>query len=314
MLDFSRFDSLVSLVSFFDTDITCRKYLAEARWGDDVVCPYCGAHHCYSCEDGRFSCPNRECKRAFNVTVGTIFENSKLPLTKWFVAIYLNSSNKKGVSSCQLARDLSITQKSAWNVLQKIRSLFVQNDSVVIDGDVEMDEAYLGGDNKWRHETKKIPNGQGGANKTPIFGMICRENGNVVALKVNNTKRDTIFPLISQFVSDKDTVLFTDESVIYKNLHSACGFPHYACNHSEGNFSDGNGVHTNNIEGFWSHFKGMVRGTYHHVSVVYLQRYIDEMCFRWNTRNESEGDRFKFIFGACVGRFTYKDVRLSNIA
>lgn len=309
-LDFSHFNSLFSLVRHFNSNDVCKTFLAEARWGEDVVCPYCGEHHCSRCKDGRFNC--KKCDRKFNVTVGTIFENSKIGLDKWFMGIYLVSSHKSGISSCQLARDIEVTQKSAWFMLNKIRSTFGQNDNVALVGNVEVDEAYVGGDNKWRHESKKLSGGQGGANKTPIFGMICRENGNVVALKVEDTKSKTILPLISQFVSGDDTIVYTDESSIYNNLYSSCGFPRKACNHGNGEFSDGNGVHTNNIENFWHHFKAMIKGIYRHISVDYMQRYVDEECFRWNSRDWNEGERFKFVFNSCIGKFTYEDVKLTR--
>ena len=308
MIDFRHFNSLDSLTSYFTSNEVCKDFLAEQRWGDDVVCPYCGAHHCHKCADGRYHCSSRECGRKFGVTVGTIFESSHIALRKWFMAIYLVSSHKKGISSCQISRDIAVTQKTAWFMLMKIRSCFGQNDSVELKGDVEMDEAYVGGDNKWRHESKKIAGGQGGANKTAIFGLVQRSNGNVVALKVDNTQRKTIFPIIEQFVSVRDSILYTDESKIYAALNEKNGYKHLACNHSEGRYSDGCGTHTNGIEGFWSHFKRMIDGIYHHVSEDYIQCYIDEECFRWNTRKDDESERFKKFFGAIIGTFTYNDV------
>lgn len=306
MLDFSHFNSLFALVNYFNTKEICRDFLVEQRWGDNVVCPYCGEHHCGRCKDGRFNC--KHCDRKFNVTIGTIFENSKISLQKWFMGIYLISSHKKGISSYQLARDINVTQKTAWFMLHKVRSCFGQSDEIAFVGGVEMDEAYIGGDNKWRHESKKKEGGQGGANKTSIFGLVGRENGSVVAFKVPDTKRDTIYPIINQFVGRKDTILYTDESRIYSSLYKDCGFKHLSCNHSKGEYSDGNGNNTNTIESFWSHFKRMVKGIYHQISVDYTQRYVDEECFRWNTRDWNEGRRFKFVFKSCIGKFTYNDV------
>lgn len=308
MLDFSCFDSLVSLVSFFETEDVCKSFLADARWGEDVVCPYCGAHGCHRCSDGRFLCSNRECHKKFGVKVGTVFESSNLPLKTWFMGIYLVSSHKRGISSYQLARDLGVTQKTAWFMEHKIRSCFGQDDSVALVGHVEGDEAYVGGDEKWKHESKKVSGGQGGANKTPIFGLISREDDRVVAVKVPNTKGSTILPLINQFVGGSDTVVYTDESVIYNALHKKCGFKHLTCNHANKEFSDGNGITTNSIEGFWSHFKRMIKGTYFHFSEDYTQRYIDEECFRWNTKDETEGKRFELFFKSCIGRCSFSDV------
>lgn len=309
MLDFSAFNSLHALVRYFTSNEICKDFLAAQRWGNDVVCPYCGSHNCHKCKDGRFVCSNRSCSKKFSVTVGTIFEASNLPLTKWFEGIYLISAHKKGISSHQLSRDLGVTQKTAWNMLHKVRSCFSQNDEIGLSGQVEIDEAYIGGNNKWRHEWKKQEGGQGGANKTSIVGLLERTDGRVVAVKTDDTTRKTLFPLISQFVEGSGTIVYTDESRIYDALQKDLGIAHLTCNHSAKLFSDGNGTHTNGIEGFWSHFKRMVYGTYHWVSEDYIQRYIDEHCFRWNTRKMKEGERFEIFFNACIGKFTYNDVR-----
>ena len=128
-INFAQFNSLIALVDYFNTEDKCKAAIAQERWGDgEAVCPYCGCTHTYSCKDGRYSCPN--CKRKFNVTVGTIFENTKLSLRKWFMAMYLVSSTKKGVSSHQLARDLAVTQKTAWFILHKVRGLYGITDEI----------------------------------------------------------------------------------------------------------------------------------------------------------------------------------------
>lgn len=315
MVNFSHFDSVFALTSHFTSNEICKDFLAQQRWDDDVVCPYCGEHHCYRCVDGRFLCPNRDCHKKFNSTVGTIFEASRIPLTKWFLAIYLVSSHKKGISSHQLGRDISVTQKTAWFMLQKVRSCFAQDDSVALEGEVEIDEAYVGGDNKWRHEWKKKKHGQGGANKSAIFGMIQRDNGHVVAIHVPNTTKETIIPIINQFIEVNGTTIYTDESVIYKTLTKENGYKHFTCNHSLKEFSVG-GVGINSMEGFRSHFKRMIDGVYHHISIAYLQRYVDEECFRWNTKHLKSGARFEIVFGACLGKFTYDDVKsvVRNVA
>ena len=136
MIDFSKFNSLIDIALYFDTEEKCKETIAQARWSDgDVICPYCGAHNCHKRKDGRYVC--RNCNHNFSVTVGTIFENTKISLVKWFMAMYLISSHKKGVSSHQIARDVHITQKSAWYILHKIRSLYQQDDSIALEGEVE---------------------------------------------------------------------------------------------------------------------------------------------------------------------------------
>lgn len=112
-IDFTKFDSLISVADYFDSEDKCKRTLAESRWGDDVICPKCGKHHCKMSETGRYHCT--ECNHNFSCTVGTIFENTKISLRKWFFAIYMITSNKKGVSSCQLSRDIKVSQKTAWN-------------------------------------------------------------------------------------------------------------------------------------------------------------------------------------------------------
>lgn len=127
MNDFTRFNSIISLITYFNCEATCVKALEESRWGNIICCPHCGSLHCSRRADGRLRC--NECKHNFSCTTGTIFENTKLPLQKWFIAMYLISSHKKGVSSLQIMRDCEVTQKTAWFMLQKIRGLFAQDDS-----------------------------------------------------------------------------------------------------------------------------------------------------------------------------------------
>ena len=136
MIDFSKFNNIISLTSYFTSNEVCKQAIAESRWADgDVVCPYCGKHRCKEGKGGRYHCTG--CNRNFSCLVGTIFENTKLPLVKWFVAMYYISSHKKGVSSHQLSRDLAVTQASAWHMLQKIRLLYAQSDADYFDGTVE---------------------------------------------------------------------------------------------------------------------------------------------------------------------------------
>ena len=204
-INFSQFNSLIALVDYFNTEDKCKQAIAQERWGDDeAVCPYCGCTHTYSCTDGRYSCSH--CHKTFSVTVGTIFENTKVSLRKWFMAMYLVSSTKKGVSSHQLARDIKVTQKTAWFMLQKIRGLYGQSDATVLSHEDEMDEMYLGGRETNKHESKKVERTQGRSTKTktPIFGMIERE-GKVVAMKVSDTKGATLLPIVSQFVEEGAT-------------------------------------------------------------------------------------------------------------
>lgn len=307
MIDFDRFNSIFELTAFFSTEDRCKRAIRDSRWAkNDVVCPYCGGHHCVERADGRYRC--QHCRRNFSVTVGTIFENTKIPLRKWFIAMYLISSHKKGVSSHQLGRDLHITQKTAWFILHKVRTLYGQYDTPALSGEVEVDEMYLGGRETNKHDSKRTEHAHGRSlkTKTPIFGMAERD-GIVRALVVPNTQMNTLMPIIKQFVAT-GSMVFTDEMGGYKNLTHE-GYAHGVIRHNLRQYSKG-GVTTNTIEGFWGHFKRMVFGTYHFVSKAYLQRYIDEAVYRYNTRKADETARFTYMFRMAIGKCSYADVKM----
>lgn len=305
MIGLEKFDNLISLITYFKDNETCKRFLKEQRSGDDVVCPYCGHHHCRARSNGQFRCPN--CLNNFSVLVGTIFENTKIALVKWFSAMYLISSHKKGISSHQLARDISVTQKTAWHILHKVRSLYGQNDSIELSEDVECDEAYIGGNEKNKHESKKTEGTQGRSlkTKTPVFGMAQR-NGNIVALKTQDTKGRTLMPIIRQFVKEGSRI-YTDEYIGYNSLVES-EYSHAVVNHGAKQFVDGD-KHTNTIEGFGAQLKRAIFGIYHFVSAKYLQRYVDEAVFRYNSREQSESYRFKTMFHRSIGIFRYADVK-----
>ena len=281
-LTLEHFDSLISLANHFNSDKRCRDFITERRWGKVVVCPHCGCTHIYECGNGdnQFKCAH--CHKRFSCLVGTIFENTKLPLQKWFMAMYLISSHKNGISSHQLARDIEVTQKTAWYILHKVRTLFNQYDTPTLEGEVEIDEMYLGGRETNKHESKKTEKTQGRSTKTktPIFGMVARK-GEARAVVVPNTQAATLMPIIKQFVADK-AYIFTDELSSYAGLAKE-GYKHGVIHHGEKEFSKDE-ITTNSVEGFWGHFKRMVFGNYHFVSKAYLQQYVNEAVYRYNTR------------------------------
>lgn len=324
MIDFSQFDSLIAMTMYFNNEDTCKQAIIETRWSDgDVVCPYCGQHHCATRKDGKFRC--NKCKRNFSCKVGTIFEDSNLSLVKWFIAMYLISSHKKGISSCQLARDIKVTQSTAWYMLQKIRLLYPQSDSEAFGGTVECDEVYIGGKEKWKHKSMRTPHTQGRSTKTktPVFGMMERstivnakgkvENISYVhAFVVENTNRATLQPIIQQFVENGSRVI-TDELNAYNGL-AALGYTHAIVNHGSEEYANGD-IFTNSIEGFWSHFRRMITGCYHDASDEHLQSYIDEAVYRWNTRKMSESERFAHMFNKAIGLVvTWEELKLCNVA
>lgn len=330
MIDFSQFDSFIAMTMYFNNEAVCRNAIVETRWGigeeQDIVCPYCGKHHCATRKDGKFRC--NHCKRNFTCKVGTIFEDSNLSLVKWFIAMYLISSHKKGISSCQLARDIKVTQKTAWYMLQKVRALYAQKDSEALSGEVECDEVYIGGKEKWKHKSMRTPNTQGRSTKTktPVFGMMERSTivnakgeeefmSYVRSIVVEKTDKNTLLPIIGQFIGEGSTV-FTDELNAYNQVGNM-GYNHRICNHGALQFvcEDDGSVYTNNIEGFWSHFRRMITGCYHDVSDEHLQSYIDEACFRWNTRKASESERFSDMFNKSIGLIvTWSELKLCKVA
>ena len=324
MIDFSKFNNIISLTTYFSSENKCKQAIIESRWADgDVVCPYCGEHHCVKRLDGRFRC--KTCRRNFSCLVGTIFENTKLPLIKWFVAMYLISSHKKGVSSHQLSRDINVTQATAWYMLQKIRLLYPQSDSDVFEGTVECDEVYIGGKEKWKHKSMRTPNTQGRSTKTktPVFGMMERstiinakgkeENiSQVHTFVVEKTDKSTLQPIIQQFVMEGSRVI-TDELNAYKGLNKL-GYSHAIVNHGAEEYANGD-IFTNSIEGFWSHFRRMISGCYHDVSDEHLQSYIDEAVYRWNTRKMSESERFAHMFKMSIGIVSkWTDIKIGLLA
>ena len=310
MIDFKKFNSVISLTSYFTSDEKCKQAIIESRWSDgDVVCPYCGGHHCAVRKDGKFRC--KHCGKNFSCLVGTIFENTKLPLIKWFLAMYFISSHKKGISSYQLATNIEVTQTTAWYMLQKVRLLYPQSDAEAFDGTVECDEVYIGGKEKWKHKSMRTPKTQGRSTKTktPVFGMMERstfenEKGEIEnityvhAFVVENTNRATLQPIIQQFVAD-DSRVITDELSAYNGL-AELGYTHAVVAHGAEEYANGD-VFTNSIEGFWSHFRRMIVGCYHDVSDEHLQQYIVEAVYRWNTRKTSESERFTDMFAKSIG-------------
>lgn len=323
MIDFTQFDSLVTVADYFVDEKTCKQALTEARWGYDIVCPNCGKHHCARRSDGRFRC--QACDHNFSCTTETIFENTKLPLRKWFLAMYLISSHKKGISSLQLSRDIEVTQKTAWHMLHKIRSLYAQDGESQFDGTVECDEVYIGGKEKWKHKSMRTPHTQGRSTKTktPVFGMMERtaiknEDGEIEpmsyvrALVVEKCDKSTLQSIILRFVK-KGSFVMTDELSAYNGL-GGLGYYHGIVRHSEEEYANDN-IFTNSIEGFWSHFRRMITGCYHNVSDGHLQAYIDEAVFRWNTRKMSESRRFAHMFRMSVGLIVrWSEIRVGLVA
>lgn len=302
MINIRAFNSLFELLEAFPTEESCIKYLEALRWRDRIVSPFDPESKVYTCAKG-YKCKNTG--KIFNVRTGTIFENTKLSLRKWFMAVWLILSHKKGISSLQLSRDIRVTQKTAWFMLQRIRGCLICKNEGRLQNEVEADETFVGGKNKNRHRDKKVKRCQGRAfkDKTPVLGMLERK-GNVIARVIKNTSQSELTPNILEFV-DRNAVLYTDEWQGYNKIDKM--YYHYSIDHGKGQYGIGR-IHTNTIEGFWTLLKRGYMGIYHYMSPKHLQRYVNEFVFRYNTRKISEHNRFNLLLCNIEYRITYNNL------
>ena len=306
MVALRKFKNLIDLLMYFKDEQTCRDYLETIRWGEEPECPYegCDGKKVFRFSNGvHFKCG--KCRKKFTVKVGTTFEDSKVPLQKWFAAIYLITSHKKGISSLQLHRDLGVTQKTAWFLLHRVRKSFFQQTEVKLTGTIEADETFIGGKEANKHKLKQTEGTQGRSvkTKTPILGIMER-GGELRAVKIRDTKGYSLRPFIVQNVEFGSNV-HTDELPAYRLLKRV--FRHSYINHKDGEYVNGT-THVNSVEGFWSLLKRGIVGIYHSVSDKHLQRYVDEFVFRYNTRSDSEDYRFDRMLSRINTHLTYKQL------
>ncbi|XOV66559.1 MAG: IS1595 family transposase [Fluviicola sp.] len=298
------FKSILDLLKAFPDEQSCIDHLTELRWGGEVVSPFDPSSKVYVCKGNKYRCKNTG--KYFNVKTDTLFDNSKVKLQKWFLAIWIVTSHKKGISSVQLSKDIDVTQKTAWFMLQRIRNCFGIDNDTTLDNEVEVDETYVGGETKNKSIRKRIDIHKHGVqtgmnDKAPVLGMIER-GGNVRAMVIEKSNGKVIKPLLNLNIKPSAHVI-TDGFGAYSGINKKF-FHHSVINHNLGQYVNGR-VHTNTIEGFWSLLKRGILGIYHFTSKKHLQKYVDEFVFRYNSREASEAERFNMMLANTQHRLTY---------
>ena len=275
--------NLLTIFSRFPDQESCIEHLENVRWGDDPYCPLCGGLNVARKADGdrvgRWNC--HACKSSFNVLSKTIFAKTRVPLQKWFLAIGLVVHAKKSLSSCQLARDVELTQPTALYILHRIRAEMASDQRPLLQGIIEADETYVGGrPRKGNQRDDDTPSPRGRATKkTPVIGAVER-GGNVVARIATDLSGKGILRFIKSAVDTDGSLLITDEYRAYRALRPVVR--HAVINHSV-SYADGL-THTNTIEGFWSLIKRAWYGSHHHYSEHYMPLYVGEACWKYNNR------------------------------
>jgi transposase-like protein len=310
--------NLQDAIKYFSDPANCLNYMASKRWPDGVVkCPTCGRDDVsFLQKQNKWQCKSAHPKRQFSAKVGTIFEDSPIPLEKWIVAVWMLTNCRNGVSSYEIARTIGVTQKTAWFMLHRIR-LGMRNELMGTKvgggegGAVEADETFIGGKSQNMHKDRRLRYNQGGGNqsKAVVMGILDRDARQIRAKVVPNVKRETLQNEILNNVK-YGSHLYTDSAVQYDHMHVK--YVHEVVNHAN-EYVRGQ-VHTNGMENFWSLLKRSLRGTYVAVEPFHLERYVDEQVFRFNNRATKDNpiddrDRFDLAMYGIVGkRLTFAEV------
>jgi len=308
--------TLMEAIQYYTNELRCVEFLSQLKWkatGGERCCPRCGSTN-ITCMRTRptFLCKERGCKKQFSIKVGTVMECSKLPITKWVPAIWLIVNNKNGISSYELHRGIGVTQQTAWFMLHRIRESISNGSLSKMSGTVEVDETGVGGLAKNMHKSRKekfMVNKSVRGNQTSVIGILER-NGEVRAKVVRDRAKATLVREIVKNV-DPDAILYTDSASYYKKLNELFG-NHKMVDHEAKEYVRDN-IWTNGIENFWTLLKRTVKGTYIQISPYHLNSYVTEQAFRYNTRKETDAERFERAVGHIFGkRLTYKQLIARN--
>jgi len=301
--------TFIQSVQYFSDVDNCLKFLAERRWKDGVTCPTCGRKDvAFMATRRMWQCKTKHSKSQFSVKTGTILEDSPLGLDKWLPIIWLLSGCKNGISSCEVARDLGVTQKTAWFMLHRIRyAMQDEQTGGKIGGpgcEIEADETYIGGKARNMHQGKRDKNRQLDNFGKAIVSAVLERHGEVRAKVIPNRRKAAVQAHVREHVEVGSTV-YSDELKSYEGLDE---YTHQVINHAE-TYVNGQ-IHTNGMENFWSLLKRGLKGTYVSVEPFHLFRYVDEQVFRYNNRKDmTDAERFELLCTKITGkRLTYDEL------